>query len=153
MTDKEEHDIRTTVVRGITCKECGNELPPMTMQEHLESRFNTSCPHDFKTAVWEHSYGPTDRMITDYYRVVDVKAPWAKIIRAKSTQTCDAGHVEDLPIRDRPDWGKIYNARGIKDHKTDRGIYKRLKVSCGHGNHFFLTRIITDGTSACTSGC
>lgn len=40
-----KHDIRTTIVTGIVCNSCKNELPPMTMEDHLESRFNTECPH------------------------------------------------------------------------------------------------------------
>jgi hypothetical protein len=35
----------TTIVRGIKCKDCGNELPPMTMSDHLAGHFNKECPH------------------------------------------------------------------------------------------------------------
>jgi hypothetical protein len=38
-------NIETTIVRGIICKKCGHELPPMTMRQHLDGRFNTTCPH------------------------------------------------------------------------------------------------------------
>jgi hypothetical protein len=143
MTDKEEHDIRTTVVRGITCKECGNELPPMTMQEHLESRFNTSCPHDFKTAVWELCYDAADGIISEMYRVIDVRAPWATIILAKATKQCDAGHTEVLDLFDSPRWGKIYNARILKDHTDHGSTYKRLKVFSGYGHYSLLLRKVT----------
>jgi hypothetical protein len=41
----EEHecsfDINTTIVKGIVCKACTNELPAMTMKEHLDGR---GCP-------------------------------------------------------------------------------------------------------------
>jgi hypothetical protein len=47
MTKRPEktYDPTTTVVTGIVCKKCDNELPPMTMEDHIESRFNTVCPH------------------------------------------------------------------------------------------------------------
>lgn len=45
MSSSETYDIRTTVVTGIVCKKCGNKLPPMTMEDHLEGRFNKECPH------------------------------------------------------------------------------------------------------------
>jgi hypothetical protein len=35
----------TTIVTGIICNLCNGELPPMTMTDHLESKFNTECPH------------------------------------------------------------------------------------------------------------
>ena len=39
-------DYNNTIVSGIVCKKCNNELPPMTMQEHLDGDFNKDCPHD-----------------------------------------------------------------------------------------------------------
>jgi len=38
-------DTNTTTVMGIVCKKCNNELPPMTMQQHLDGDFNKKCPH------------------------------------------------------------------------------------------------------------
>jgi hypothetical protein len=43
--EEEAFDIRTTIVTGIVCNLCKNELPPMTAQEHLEGKFNQTCPH------------------------------------------------------------------------------------------------------------
>jgi hypothetical protein len=37
---------RTTVVKGIVCKLCKHELPPMTMAQHLKGEFNKNCPHN-----------------------------------------------------------------------------------------------------------
>lgn len=34
-----------TIVKGIVCKKCGNELPEMTIQQHLDGDFNKECPH------------------------------------------------------------------------------------------------------------
>ena len=36
---------KTTTVTGIVCSLCNNELPPMTAQEHLDGKFNQTCPH------------------------------------------------------------------------------------------------------------
>jgi len=36
---------KTTIVTGIVCSLCKNELPPMTAQEHLDGKFNQTCPH------------------------------------------------------------------------------------------------------------
>jgi hypothetical protein len=35
----------TTIVTGIVCNECKHKLPPMTMQDHLDGKFNQECPH------------------------------------------------------------------------------------------------------------
>jgi hypothetical protein len=43
--EEEEVNFETTIVTGIVCKSCKNELPPMTMQNHLDSKFNLECPH------------------------------------------------------------------------------------------------------------
>lgn len=43
--EEETFDIRTTIVTGIVCSLCKNELPPMTAQAHLEGKFNQTCPH------------------------------------------------------------------------------------------------------------
>ena len=48
--DEEEEEpfedwAKTTTVTGIVCNLCKNELPPMTAQEHLEGKFNQTCPH------------------------------------------------------------------------------------------------------------
>ena len=43
--EEKKFDIRTTIVTGIVCRRCGNELPPMTAEDHLEGRFNQTCPH------------------------------------------------------------------------------------------------------------
>lgn len=37
----ETYDITTTIVSGIICKKCNNELPPMTMEQHLNGK---GCP-------------------------------------------------------------------------------------------------------------
>ncbi len=34
-----------TILRGIICNQCGNELPPMTIRDHIDSKFNQECPH------------------------------------------------------------------------------------------------------------
>jgi hypothetical protein len=34
-----------TIVKGIICKDCGNELPEMTIEQHLNGDFNQNCPH------------------------------------------------------------------------------------------------------------
>ena len=34
-----------TIVTGIMCKACDNELPPMTAKQHLDGQFNQTCPH------------------------------------------------------------------------------------------------------------
>jgi hypothetical protein len=34
-----------TIVSGIVCTRCNNELPPMTVKEHLDGKFNKECPH------------------------------------------------------------------------------------------------------------
>lgn len=34
-----------TIVKGIVCKKCGNELPEMTIQQHLDGGFVKECPH------------------------------------------------------------------------------------------------------------
>jgi hypothetical protein len=36
---------KTTIVTKIVCRRCGNELPPMTAEAHLEGWFNQTCPH------------------------------------------------------------------------------------------------------------
>jgi len=46
MEHDDEDDINTTIVSGIICKKCNNELPPMTMKQHLDGDFNKNCPHD-----------------------------------------------------------------------------------------------------------
>ena len=43
--NKTLYDPDTTIVTGIICNLCKCELPPMTMTDHLESNFNTECPH------------------------------------------------------------------------------------------------------------
>jgi hypothetical protein len=43
--EEERFDIRTTIVTGIVCRLCKNELPPMTAEDHLEGWFNQTCPH------------------------------------------------------------------------------------------------------------
>ena len=35
----------TAVVTGIVCKECRNELPPMTVLQHVKQDFEKECPH------------------------------------------------------------------------------------------------------------
>ena len=42
---KKMYNPDTTIVTGIVCNACKNELPPMTMTEHLEGKFNKECPH------------------------------------------------------------------------------------------------------------
>jgi len=34
-----------TMVKGITCRKCGHDLPEMTMADHLAGNFNKECPH------------------------------------------------------------------------------------------------------------
>jgi hypothetical protein len=43
--EEKRFDIRTTMVSGIVCRRCGNELPLMTAEAHLEGWFNQTCPH------------------------------------------------------------------------------------------------------------
>jgi len=33
------------MVKGITCRKCGHDLPEMTMADHLAGNFNKECPH------------------------------------------------------------------------------------------------------------
>jgi hypothetical protein len=44
-SESDQVDYTTTMVTGIICKRCKNELPPMTMQDHLDGKFNQECPH------------------------------------------------------------------------------------------------------------
>lgn len=41
----ENNYYKNTIVKGIVCKKCNNELPSMTMEQHLNSEFNQECPH------------------------------------------------------------------------------------------------------------
>jgi hypothetical protein len=43
--EMEKVDYATTIITGIVCKSCKNELPAMTMQDHLDCKFNQECPH------------------------------------------------------------------------------------------------------------
>jgi len=45
--DEEEqtYNPKTTIVSGIKCNYCKGELPPMTMADHLDGKFNLTCPH------------------------------------------------------------------------------------------------------------
>ena len=56
-----DYDPDTTIVKGIVCKPCGKELPPMTMTEHLNGR---GCPcqekEDDETNGWEEVYNSSD---------------------------------------------------------------------------------------------
>lgn len=125
---------------GASCRECGNELPPMTMEEHLESRFNKDCPHDYKGPLWEMSYSAPDGIMSDLYRVMDVNAPWARITLVRSTKQYDGGDTIDLPLNSSPNYGQIFKARILKNHEDHGVVYKRLKVFCKHGYYMILTR-------------
>lgn len=37
---------KDTIVSGIVCRLCENELPPMTAKDHLDGKFNKTCPHN-----------------------------------------------------------------------------------------------------------
>jgi len=134
----EKYDIRTTMMTGVSCKECGNELPPMTMEEHLESRFNKDCPHDYKGPLWEVTCG--GGIIKDFYRVMDINATRARITLVRSTKQCDGGNTIDLPFKSNPNYGRIFKARVLKNHEADGSIYQRLRVFCGHGHYMILAR-------------
>lgn len=42
-------NLDTTVISGIVCRECGNELPPHTGREHLEKDHPIHvCPHNLE---------------------------------------------------------------------------------------------------------
>jgi hypothetical protein len=43
---KDELLYSTTIIDGIICNDCNNELPQMTMKDHLDGNFNQKCPHD-----------------------------------------------------------------------------------------------------------
>ena len=45
MVCNDGQDDSTIIVSGIVCKKCENELPPMTMKQHLNGDFNKECPH------------------------------------------------------------------------------------------------------------
>jgi len=51
--EEKEYYYATTIVKGIICTRCCNELPPMTMKDHLESNFNEECPHTPTVAMKE----------------------------------------------------------------------------------------------------
>lgn len=44
-TSEKKYNIATTIVTGIICNKCNNELPAMTMKQHLDGDFNKECPH------------------------------------------------------------------------------------------------------------
>lgn len=48
-------DEQTTIVFGIICNVCGEELPPMTLAEHLDVK----CPLNYQCRCYEED-GETD---------------------------------------------------------------------------------------------
>ena len=52
MADKIKAD-PTAVVTNIICKECRNELPPMTVLQHVKQDFVKECPHKYPPLDFE----------------------------------------------------------------------------------------------------
>jgi hypothetical protein len=51
--DEKRYRLSSTIVSNITCTKCGNTLPPMTMQDHIDGNFNQECPHTATVAMKE----------------------------------------------------------------------------------------------------
>ena len=76
--DEEEVDFKTTIVSGIICNECKNTLPDMTMQDHLDGKFNQECPHS-ETPPKSESDPISSTSVQDHlHHLGSLKAIWAK---------------------------------------------------------------------------
>ena len=64
---EESYNIHTTIVRGILCNRCKNELPPHTMAEHLAGSFNKDCPHTMDYCSKEYRDIVIKRIIATEY--------------------------------------------------------------------------------------
>ena len=60
-----------TLVKGIICKKCGNELPVMTMQQHLDGNFNQECPHKIKNLYYNRL--ELEEIILKNKRIIHIK--------------------------------------------------------------------------------
>jgi hypothetical protein len=86
----------TTIVKGIVCNICKNELPPMTMKQHLDGDFNQECPHtpvsiydlaNEKLRLWTESASKNKKAILLIDNKMKRHPDYKKYIKEKQNKT------------------------------------------------------------------
>jgi hypothetical protein len=116
----------TTIVKGIVCNACKNELPPMTMKQHLDGDFNQECPHTpVSNSKMYYQYSTYNHKFT--LELVEVKKRgWAKmrVIASAHTHTYGSRHnlTTEITFYDTSNpsctIGKVFSAKYDKQSKN-----------------------------------